>query len=53
MKIAAINGLVDEKFYKKGELTDEPATQYLDLVTDNFAKWMKELSQLKQLQSQK
>lgn len=46
-------GLVHEKFNEKGELTDDPTIQYLDLVTDNFMKWMKELSQLKQLQSQK
>lgn len=44
-------GLVHEKFNEKGELTDDPTIQYLDLVTDNFVKWMKELSQLKQLQS--
>lgn len=43
-------GLVHEKFNEKGELTDDPTIQYLDLVTDNFVKWMKELSQLKQLQ---
>lgn len=46
-------GLVHEKLDEKGELTDEPTIQYLDLVTDNFVKWMKGLSQLKQLQSQK
>lgn len=46
-------GLVHEKFNDKGELTDDPTIHYLDLVTDNFVKWMKELSQLKQLQSQK
>lgn len=46
-------GLVHEKFNEKGGLTDDPTIQYLDLVTDNFVKWMKELSQLKQLQSQK
>lgn len=46
-------GLVHEKFNEKGELTDDPTIQYLDLVTDNFVKWMKELSQLKQLQNQK
>ena len=46
-------GLVHEKFNEKGELTDDPTIQYLDLVTDNFVKWMMELSQLKQLQIQK
>lgn len=44
-------GLVHEKINEKGELTDEPTIQYLDLVADNFVKWMKEQSQLKQLQS--
>ncbi|WP_301168928.1 NADPH-dependent FMN reductase [Brevibacillus nitrificans] len=46
-------GLVHEKFNEKDKLTDDPTIQYLDLVTDNFVKWMMELSQLKQLQSQK
>ncbi len=44
-------GLVHEKINEKGELTDEPTIQYLDLVADNFVNWMKEQSQLKQLQS--
>lgn len=45
-------GLVHEKINEQGELTDEPTVKYLDLVADNFVKWMKELAQLKQLQSQ-
>jgi len=46
-------GLVHEKFNEKGELTDEPAMKHLDLVAENFVKWMKEISQLRQFQSQK
>ncbi|WP_307336592.1 NADPH-dependent FMN reductase [Metabacillus malikii] len=46
-------GLVHEKFNEKGELTDEPTRQYLDLVAENFVKWMKEQSRLKQIQTAK
>ncbi|MGG1397719.1 NADPH-dependent FMN reductase [Bacillus salipaludis] len=46
-------GLVHEKFDGKGELTDEPTIQYLDLVVENFVKWMKEQSRLKGLQAAK
>ncbi|WP_223592740.1 NADPH-dependent FMN reductase [Neobacillus bataviensis] len=46
-------GLVHEKFDGKGELTDEPTIQYLDLVAENFVKWMKEQSRLKGLQDAK
>lgn len=45
-------GLVHEKFNEQGELNDEPTMKYLDLVADHFVRWMNELSQLKQLQSQ-
>lgn len=44
-------GLVHEKFNEKGELTDESTIQYLDLVANNFVKWMKEQSHVKQLQA--
>lgn len=45
-------GLVHEKFNETGELTDEPTVKHLDLVAENFVKWMKEISQMKQLNSQ-
>lgn len=45
-------GLVHEKLNEQGELTDEPSIKYLDLVVDNFVKWMNEISQLKRHQSQ-
>lgn len=46
-------GLVHERFDEKGELTDEPTRQYLDLVAENFVNWMKEQARLKQLQTAK
>jgi len=46
-------GLAHEKFDGKGELTDEPTIRYLDLVVENFVKWMKEQTQLKGLQATK
>lgn len=45
-------GLVHEKFNEMGKLTDEPTVKHLDLVAENFVKWMKEISQMKQLNSQ-
>jgi len=39
-------GLVHEKIDEKGELTDEPTIKYLDLVADNFVRWMKEAGKL-------
>lgn len=45
-------GLVHEKFNETGELTDEPTVKHLDLVAENFVKWMKDISQMKQLNSQ-
>lgn len=45
-------GLVHEKFNETGELTDEPTVKHLDLAAENFVKWMKEISQMKQLNSQ-
>ncbi|MEF2966551.1 NADPH-dependent FMN reductase [Paenibacillus sp. M1] len=44
-------GLVHEKFNEMGELTDEPTVKHLDLVAENFAGWMKEISQMKQLKT--
>ncbi|PZD96570.1 NADPH-dependent FMN reductase [Paenibacillus sambharensis] len=45
-------GLVHEKINEKGELTDEPTIKYLDLVVDNFVKWMEETFHIKQLKNQ-
>ncbi|GJM73721.1 hypothetical protein HMSSN036_59370 [Paenibacillus macerans] len=50
-RIARI-GLVHEKINDQGELTDEPAIKHLDLVAENFVKWMEIPSRLKQLQSE-
>ncbi|CAM4407526.1 NADPH-dependent FMN reductase [Paenibacillus macerans] len=45
-------GLVHEKINDQGELTDEPTIKHLDLVAENFVKWMETPSRLKQLQSE-
>lgn len=46
-------GFVHEKLNEKGELIDEITIKHLDFVANNFMLWMKELSQLKQLEIQK